>query len=164
MVEYALMIFSFRTLRMAFVALAVASLFAPQALVLAQTNAQDYEAKLRQEEAQLQVEIDALSKDVTNLQGQKKGIEQAIALIDAQIKEAQAKIRLRTLTIDGLTKDIGAKSKSIENLEDKLGRSQQSLGGLIRRTNESDAISLPQMILSGKDFSDFFIEIGRAHV
>jgi peptidoglycan hydrolase CwlO-like protein len=122
-------------------------------------SAQEYETKLREEEAKLQSEIDLLAKDVTSLQGQKKGIEQAIALIDAQIKEAEAKIRLRTLTINGLTKDIGAKAESISTLEDKLGRSQEALSGLIRRTHENDATSLPQMLLSGKNFSDFFVEI-----
>lgn len=125
----------------------------------AQSSAQEYEAKLRDEEAKLQAEIDLLAKDVTSLQGQKKGIEQAIALIDAQIKEAEAKIRLRTLTINNLTKDIGVKSESINSLEDKLGRSQEALSGLIRRTHEHDATSLPQMLLSGKSFSDFFVEI-----
>lgn len=125
----------------------------------AQTSAQEYEAKLRDEETKLQAEVDLLAKDVTSLQGQKKGIEQAIALIDAQIKEAEAKIRLRTLNINGLTRDIGAKAESISDLEDKLGRSQEALSGLIRRTHENDAISLPQMLLSGKNFSDFFVEM-----
>jgi peptidoglycan hydrolase CwlO-like protein len=142
-----------------FGALLLAIAFIPCVPVLAQTNSQEYEAKLRDEEAKLQAEIDLLSKDVTSLQGQKATIEQAIALIDAQIKEAQAKIKLRTLTIDGLTKDIGVKSQSINSLEDKLSRSQQSLSGLIRRTQENDAVSLPQMLLSGKAFSDFFVEV-----
>lgn len=132
--------------------------FAPQTLVFAQSTA-DYEAKLREEEKKLQEEINLLTQDVTKLQGQKTTIEQAIALIDAQIKEAQAKIRLRTLTIDGLTKDIGSKASSIQELEGKLGRSQVSLANLIRRTNEGDSTSLPVMLLSGKEFSEFFVEV-----
>jgi len=131
---------------------------APQAAVLAQST-QEYQDKLKAEQAQLQADVDLLSKDVSNLQGQQATIEQAIALIDAQIREAQAKIKLRTLTIDGLTRDIGTKSRSISDLEAKLVRSEQSVAGLIRRTRESDDISIPQMILSGKNFSDFFVEI-----
>ncbi len=132
--------------------------FAPQAAVFAQSTA-DYEAKLREEEKRLQEEINLLTQDVNKLQGQKTTIEQAIALIDAQIKEAQAKIKLRTLTIDGLTKDIGTKASSIQELEGKLGRSQDSLANLIRRTNEGDSTSLPVMLLSGKEFSEFFVEV-----
>lgn len=124
----------------------------------AQTSAA-YEAQLREEERQLQAEVEALNKDVTRIQGQKSSIEQAIALIDAEIKALQAKIRLRTLTIEGLTKDIGGKAKTVSELEGKLDRSQASLANLVRRTDQNDAMSLPEILLKGGVISDFFIEV-----
>jgi membrane-bound lytic murein transglycosylase B len=122
-------------------------------------TAQDYEARLRAEEEKLQEEVRALSKDVSRLQGQKATIEQAIALIDAQIKEAQAKIRLRTLTIEGLTKDIKVKTNTVSELEGKLARSKVSLSNLVRRTEQIDSTSLPEILLAKGQMSDFFVQV-----
>jgi len=130
----------------------------PAHILEAQTSS-EYEAKLRQEEAQLQAEIESLNKDVGRIEGQKSSIEQAIALIDAQIRALQAKIRLSSLTINNLSKDIGSKTNTVSELEDKLVRSQSSLANLMRRTDQNDAISLPEILLKDGSLSDFFVEV-----
>lgn len=135
----------------------IVPLFAP--LSLSAQSSSQYEAELRAEEARLQAEVDALNKDVARISGQKSTIEQAIALIDAEIKALQAKIRLRTLTIEGLTKDIGSKANTVTELEGKLDRSQASLANLMRRTDQNDSMSLPEILLKGGVISDFFIEV-----
>lgn len=143
--------------RVVFTVLISISAFTPF-FASAQTS-QEYENRLREEEARLQNEVNLLSKEVSNLQGQKSTIEQAIKLIDAQIREAQAKVRLRTLTIEGLTKDIGAKTKSIDELEGKLERGIGSLANLIKRTNQNDSVSIPMILLSNGPISDFFVGV-----
>ncbi|MDP1625171.1 MAG: lytic murein transglycosylase [bacterium] len=148
------------TFTLAFLAaLGILSGFAAPFQATAQSSSAAYEAQLREEEKRLQAEVEALNKDVTRIQGQKSSIEQAIALIDAEIKALQAKIRLRTLTIEGLTKDIGSKANTVNELEGKLDRSHASLANLIRRTDQSDAISLPEILLKRGAMSDFFIEV-----
>ncbi len=131
------------------------------ALVSAQSSvdAQVYQDKLQADYNQAQRELETLTARSDEIKNQKVSLQRGIALIEAEIKEAQAKINLKTIAIQKLTKDIGAKQVTIAGLEAKLSRSFESMTNLLRRTNQSDAVSLPIILLGNRSFSQFFREV-----
>ena len=140
-----------------FLSLASFSPFFVYAQSLGSTQA--YQDKLQADYDQAQRELQILAVQSNEIKSQKASLQRDIALIDAQIREAQAKINLKTIAITKLTKDIGVKQNTISDLEAKLDRSFQSMANLLRYTEESDATSLPVILLGNKSFSDFFKEI-----
>ncbi|MFA6095344.1 MAG: hypothetical protein WC767_00665 [Candidatus Paceibacterota bacterium] len=147
--------------RCLFIALAVLFVSVPFA-ARAQSAAADaaaYQARLQADYDQATREREALVAERKKITDQKALIEQDIAIINAQIKEAQARVAVKTASIASLTKDIGVKAQSIQELEDRLLRSSESLANLLRRTYAQDDTSLPQILLGNDSFSEFFIEL-----
>lgn len=114
-------------------------------------------------QAQLQAELDQVLKDIAAQQSilsqeQAKGktLEGDIAILNAKIREAQLKIKARQLAIEGLGKDINKKTEVINQLTGKIDDTRDSLAQLVRKTNEMDAFTLADVVLSDKDISAFF--------
>jgi septal ring factor EnvC (AmiA/AmiB activator) len=110
-------------------------------------DAKAYQDRLQADYDQAKKELEALTVQSNEIKNQKASLQRDIALIDAEIKQAQAKIKVKNLAIAQLTKDIGVKQNTITNLEAKLERSAESLADLLRRTNESDSVSMMAVFL-----------------
>ncbi|MEK9201640.1 MAG: lytic murein transglycosylase [Patescibacteria group bacterium] len=117
------------------------------------------EAKLRAELITLEEEIAKQQQILQDKQRESVSLERDIAILNAQITKAQLNVRAQNILIQQLGKDISAKSLTIKELEEKLIRGQESLAELLRKTNEADAISLVEMVLSGSNFNDFFSDL-----
>lgn len=117
------------------------------------------EARLRKELAEVEKEIAVQQQFVAQAKQQTASIERDIAILDAQIREANLKIQAKQISIEQLGKDIGAKTQTIGELEEKIVRGKQSLSQIIRKTNEKDNISLVEVVLSNQDFSAFFEDV-----
>lgn len=87
---------------------------------------------------------------------EKVSLSRDITLLNDKIKQAKLAIKLRTVSINNLTDDIGVKNKTISGLSAKIERERDSLAGLIRRTDEIDSYSLAEVALSDKPLSEFF--------
>jgi septal ring factor EnvC (AmiA/AmiB activator) len=96
--------------------------------------------------------LDAEKQKGTSLQGD-------INILNAQIQRAKLNIRAKELTIATLGKDINVKAQTINQLTGKIDDTRASLAQLLRKTNEMDEFSLPDVILSDKDISDFFQDV-----
>lgn len=115
----------------------------------------------------LQEQLTAIEKEIAEQQQilsskQKEGssIARDIAILDAKIKEAKLKIQAHNIAIQQLGKDITVKVKTIGVLTNKIDEGKQSLSVIIKKTDEIDRYSLPEILLSKEDFSDFFVDIG----
>ncbi|NTV44433.1 MAG: hypothetical protein HGA67_01925 [Candidatus Yonathbacteria bacterium] len=128
------------------------------------TDVDAHRAQLQADLAQIEKEKAALATQMSTLSNQKSSLERDIALLDAQIKEAQLSIRARDLSIQKLTGDIGKKGEVIGQLSDKLVRERESLGRLIKKTDELDAFSLVEVVLSNQNISDFFVDLDNFNV
>ena len=73
----------------------------------------------------------------------------------SQNKRGQSFYKKRQIQIEQLTRDIGLKTKTIEELEAKMNRGKESLAGILRSTNELDSYSLVEVILSNKIYLSF---------
>lgn len=132
-------------------------------IISAQTSTSDSVAA---REAALQAELQQVLNEIADQQKilaaeQQKGtsLERDIAILNAKISEAKLKIRARQLAIESLGKDISVKTKTILTLSEKIELNRESLAQLIRKTNEVDAFSVTDVVLSSETLSNFFADI-----
>lgn len=116
-------------------------------------------------EEQLKIDLALCNAEIAKWQGILKGTRSEIHNIDgdvkaltAKIKAAEATIKSKNIAISQLSKDINVRSQKIDNLEVLINEGKQSLGQLIRRTNELDDYSLAEVVLDSKNLSDFFLD------
>ncbi len=92
-------------------------------------------------------------------QGQSASLTQAIAVLSAKIKAAEADIKAKNLLIQTLGSDIKDKQAHITDLEGHIAAGKQTLADILRKTNEIDAYSLPEVMLSQSTVAGFFNDI-----
>ena len=117
-------------------------------------------------QAELQAELDATNKDIaywagilSQKQGESASISRDIAILNAKISEAKAKIKAKNIIIQQLGKDISKKADTIQSLSQKIDREKDSLAELIRRANEIESNTIVELVLSNKNFSQFFSDL-----
>ena len=120
---------------------------------------QDKQARLETELSDINEEIKGLGNTITGLKNEGASLDRDINLLNANIKRAALNIKLKNLQISRLSEGIAEKSHTVENLSQRITRERQSLQQLIRKTNELDQTSLPEVLLSSEDLSSFFIDL-----
>ncbi len=119
-----------------------------------------------EQEAQWRAELEQTEKDIAKWQdilnttkSGTKSLQQEAAVLNAKIKEAQAFIKKRNIAIEQLGRDIAQKNARIDELQNKIEKGHESLGQLIRQTNQIDQFSLPEIVLANRNISDFFSDV-----
>lgn len=114
-------------------------------------------------QAELQAELDATNKDIEYWAGildskrkETASISRDVDILNAKIAEAKAKIRAKNIVIQQLSKDIGKKSAEVDILVERMERGKSSLSAIMRQINEIDSNSVAEVVLSSKEFSEFF--------
>ncbi len=117
-------------------------------------------------DARLRAELSDIERDIQNQQAilstkQLEGasISRDIAILDAKIQEAKLKIKKHNIAIEQLGKDIVVRSNNIKKLDTKIDLGKESLGQILRKTNQIDDYSVPEAFLSGEELSDFFSDL-----
>lgn len=82
-----------------------------------------------------------------------------INLLENKIKAAQANIRSKNNQIALLTKDIAVKQSEISILDTRLTAGKKAIANILRKTNDINSYSLVEVVLSNKNFSEFFMDI-----
>lgn len=123
------------------------------------------EQQITDQETQWKADLAATEKEIAQWEGilsqTKKGtasLQNDAAVLLAKINEAKAFIKKRQIQIEQLTRDIGLKTKTITELEDKMNRGKESLSAILRSTNELDSYSLVEVMLSNQNLSEFFTD------
>lgn len=119
----------------------------------------EQEAQLRAELASIEAQI-AEQQTILNSTKQKgKSLESDVANLNAQIKQAQLKIKAQDIMINKLGKDISIKATTIQTLSQKIESGKESLAQVIQRTRELDDYSMVEALLSNEDVSEFFVDL-----
>ncbi len=129
----------------------------PQA-TFAQTTS-DREAQLRAQLAAIEAEQAATQKILDDTQKQTGSIQRDITLLNARNKAAQLEIQKKNLLIQTLGSDIVTKTQKIETLQERIDRGQESLAQLMRKTNEIDSYSLPEIVLADGNLTDVMSDL-----
>lgn len=116
-------------------------------------------AELEKELAALEEQIAKQQKILDARARESVTLERDIDILNAKIERAKLSIRVRTLAIDGLSREIAEKEVRIGDLSGKISREKESLGALIRRTDRKDSFSLAEVMLGSKNLSAFFEDI-----
>lgn len=117
------------------------------------------EEELKKQLEEIEAEISVQSKILESTKAESASIQRDISILNAKIKKEQLNIKAKNIKINGLSKDISAKSKDIEILEQKIKRGKDSIASLIKKTDQIDKSSMIEVILSDTDLSQFFIDI-----
>ncbi|MFA6050440.1 MAG: lytic murein transglycosylase [Candidatus Paceibacterota bacterium] len=108
---------------------------------------------------QTEAEIMSLTSELNNVKQEGTSLARDKQILDLQIKQAQLKIKASELTIANLGKDIVKKTETIKTLQGHIDAGRQSLGQIIRQTNQIDDISLPEIVLGSGDISSAFADL-----
>ena len=95
---------------------------------------------------------------VETKQLERQSLERDLDILDARISKAQLGIQARAVAIEQLTDQIGDKKVVLDILDSRLTKQRQSLGELLRKTQAVDDFSLVELMLSNKNFSEFFTD------
>ena len=126
--------------------------------VFALTDAEQ-EQQWRDELAQTEADIAKWQSILDSTKANTKSLQQEAALLNAKIQQAKALIKKKNIAIAQLDQDIAKKNAHIASLEDQISKGHESLGQLLRQTNEIDQYSLPEIMLGNQNISDFFSDI-----
>ncbi len=120
---------------------------------------EEQEAQWREELAQTEADIAKWQSILSSTKANTKSLQQEAANLNAKIQQAKALIKKKNIAIAQLEVDIAKKNSHIRTLEDKIDAGHDSLAQLLRKTNEIDQFSLPEVMLGNKNISDFFSDV-----
>lgn len=126
--------------------------------VFAETD-EERKKRLQQELETVERQILKQQVLVEDKQLERQSLERDLDLLDAQIEKARLGIQARAVAIEQLSDQITDKSAVVDELTDRLYRQRQSLGQLLRKTQEIDDFTLIEVMLGNKRFSEFFEDI-----
>jgi len=134
------------------------SYFLSPVSILALTQ-QEQEAEWRAELAQTEADIAKWQSILDSSKANTKSLQQEAAVLNAKIQKAKAFIKQKNIAIAQLEKDIAQKNVHIKSLEEQIKSGHESMSQILRKTNELDTYSLPEVMLADTDLSDFFSDV-----
>ncbi|MFN3188343.1 MAG: hypothetical protein ACK42D_02245 [Candidatus Paceibacteria bacterium] len=129
-------------------------------LSFAETDA-ERRARLERELQVVEQQITAQQRLVTETRTQRQSLERDIQVIEGEIRQAQLGIQARAIAISQLSDQIGEKEEVLSILDERLKRQQQSVADLVRKSVALEDISLVEVFLNNKSFSDFFTDMSQ---
>lgn len=79
--------------------------------------------------------------------------------LTTQIKTVQKNIDAKSSVIKEIGSDITIKNQTVNQLNDKLDRSKEALGELVRAKNKIDDVSIFEIITAHENISDFYVSV-----
>ena len=117
-------------------------------------------------DAQLQQLLTVCEQEIADRQGkleltqkQATTIESIIQQLKYKIEQSQLKIKASNIKIVQLGDEITVRNKNINALSAKMERIRESLGEIMRKTDEATSINPVVAILSSEGLSDFFVNL-----
>ncbi len=114
------------------------------------------QVRLRKCQEEIKEQGDLLSskeRESTNL-------ERDLTILGYKINKNKLEIKARNISILNLDRDIDTKNQAIEDLGTRIDHLKDSIAELIKKTNEVESASLIEVVLTSKNFSDFYQDLG----
>lgn len=129
---------------------------------LAQQTNQSIEEKRQTLETELQKvlqEIKYYQQEIEYLQQEKRSLTQEIRYLDSQIKKIQLELKAISLEMDSLEERIADTKKAISVTANKIDKSRDILGVLIRYYYQLRQRNFVEILLTGAKISDYFEQV-----
>jgi peptidoglycan hydrolase CwlO-like protein len=120
---------------------------------------EEQEAQWRAELAQTEADIAKWQAILNSTKADTASLQQEAKLLNAKIQQAKALIKQKNIAIAQLETDISKKKAHISTLEQQIEDGHESMAQLVRKTNELDSYTLPEVVLGNQDLSDFFSDV-----
>ena len=104
-------------------------------------------------------EYQAAQAQLVTAQAQSSSLTNDIAVLGAKIKAAPLQIKTKNLLIQTLGTNITQKQNHIDDLESRIDSGKATLAAIMRKTNEIDAYSFPEVALSQTTVAGFFQDL-----
>jgi hypothetical protein len=114
--------------------------------------------------AECEIEISQQKVILDSTQKQSTLLEQTIAETDYKIKVSELEIKARNIKIKQLGDNIFEKSEEISNQADKIEQIKNSVSSLIRDSSTLEQNSMPEILLSDSNLSDFLSDYNNYSV
>lgn len=124
----------------------------------AQESESERRTRLENELEQVQREILTQRRLVEDKQLERQSLERDVDIIEGQIRQVELGIQAREVEISQLGNEIGEKEEVLDILQERLTRQKRSLAELVRKQAQMEHTSLVELLLSTKQFSEFFNE------
>lgn len=122
-------------------------------------SVEEKESRLKSELQKYEQELQQLNTELGALKQQSATYERDVNLLTTQINQAKTNIKAKGLAIQSLGKEIEEKNKTVQYLDTRISKGQESLAQLIRKTNELDSFDFIEVVLADKDIAKFFQDI-----
>ena len=132
--------------------------------VQAQESASERRERLERELQQVERQILTQRRLVEDTQLERQSLERDISIIEGQIQQVQLGIQARSITINQLGQEIGERQEVLQILSDRLDRQRESIAELIRKSARMDDVSMVEVLLGTRQFSDFLSEYDNFQV
>ena len=109
---------------------------------------------------QCQKEIKEQSEILSAKERESTNLERDLSILGYKISKSKLEIKARNLAVSNLDRDIDKKNQKIEDLSVKVEKLRDSMSELIKKTNEIEAASLVEVVLTSSNLSDFYQDLG----
>ena len=125
----------------------------------AQTLTSAERAQLEAQLAEVQAEQAQAQKDLKTAQSKSSSLQNDINVLTAKIKSEQLDIQAKNLTIKTLGNNISTKQSEINALDAQIAQNKTDIESIFRQIQQTDNISLLEVIFSNQTVSQFFDDI-----
>jgi len=141
-------------------AFAICLLFLPFTQIAGAQVLSDAErAKLEAELVQLDKEKAEVTKVLNVTKTQTSSIQKDVNVLTGEIKQNQLNIKAKDINIKQIGGEIVTKTKKIGELNGQILRGQESLAQIIKKLNQIDEVTLPEIIFANTSLSDALIDV-----
>jgi peptidoglycan hydrolase CwlO-like protein len=119
----------------------------------------EQEAEWKSELASTEADIAKWQAILNSTEANTSTLQQAADVLNAKIKQAQDFIKQKNIAIAQLEAGIAEKNQTIGDLENQIENGHDSLAQILRQEQQLDNYSLPEVILSGQNLSEFFSDL-----
>jgi peptidoglycan hydrolase CwlO-like protein len=142
-----------KTLAIFTIAISFLCIFATGATI---SFAQQSREQLEMDLADLEAQIKALNGTIAQTKQQGVSLKNDITLLSQKIQESKLKIQAHNKAISRLNGTISEKNRSIDVLDEKVGREKDSLAQIMRKTRYLEQYSILDFGLQSHSLSTFF--------
>lgn len=134
-----------------------------QVPVFAQTSVDAERAQLEAELAKLQAEIKQKEAELSSQKKNSASLSRDVTVLTSEINKAKLEITAKNKVLQSLGGQIVQKNQTIQTLDSKRARQEESLSQILRKKNQIDDSTLAELLLSKNTLSGFLNEMDNLH-
>jgi peptidoglycan hydrolase CwlO-like protein len=116
-------------------------------------------AKCEADLERLEKEKVEVTKDLNVTKTQSSSFQKDVNVLTSEIKQKQLNIKAKDINIKQIGGEIVNKTKKIGELNGQIQRGQESLAQIIKKLNQVDEVTLPEIVFSNASLSDALLDI-----